>query len=81
MGTIKALHAVLLQLIRPDMGAKEVCTLSLTGASNSTTFAKSGRGESGGVHESCGSCGSIVQGHVWQRHSHSPRVGGKRSRE
>ena len=35
MGTIKALHAVLLQLIRPDMGAKEVCTLSLTGASNS----------------------------------------------
>ena len=30
MGTIKALHAVLLQLIRPDMGAKEVCTVSLT---------------------------------------------------
>ena len=60
MGTIKALHAVLLQLIRPDMSAGEMCTL--TGASNSN-FSKWRKR----VHD------LRLQGHVW--HSHSPPSG------
>ena len=60
IGTIKALHGVLLQLMWPDMCAKEVCTA--TGASNSN-FAKWRKR----VHD------LRLEGHV--SHSHSPPSG------